>query len=89
MESSDARAKRPHRAAARAVELGDGARDTPIFMAHGDHDEVVQPERGRAARDSLRELGLAPSWHGFSMGHEICLEQIETLGAWLGEAFAD
>ncbi|GJM20864.1 MAG: carboxylesterase [Planctomycetota bacterium] len=69
-------------------ELDAGAKDTPIFMAHGDHDEVVQPARGRAARDQLRALGLAPSWHSFPMGHEICLEQLELLGTWLGSALA-
>jgi len=71
-----------------ADELGAGARETPIFMAHGAHDEVVQPARGRAACEALRALDLAPSWHSFPMGHEICLEQLELLGAWLGEAFA-
>ena len=69
-------------------ELGAGASETPIFMAHGDHDDVVLPERGRAARDQLRAAGLAPSWHSFPMGHEICLEQLSLLGTWLGSTLA-
>ncbi len=59
--------------------------DLPVFAAHGDHDDVVAPELGEAARDLLRTLGGAPEWHSYPMPHSVCLEEIRDLGRWLGQ----
>lgn len=59
----------------------------PIFQAHGTHDPMVVPERGRAAYERLSELGYSIEWHDYPMAHQVCLEEIRELSRWLGERF--
>ena len=56
---------------------------TPVFMAHGRFDEVVVPARGEAARDALRALGQPVDWFDYPMGHEVCMDELQDLQAWL------
>ncbi|HSV57968.1 MAG TPA: alpha/beta hydrolase [Variovorax sp.] len=57
--------------------------DTPIFLAHGSADPVVQPERAMASRDALAALGYRVEWHEYPMAHSVCMEEIADLNAWL------
>ncbi len=57
--------------------------DTPIFQAHGTLDPMVGLERGVAARERLRALGYAVEWYEYPMQHEVVVEEIEQVGAWL------
>lgn len=58
-------------------------RDTPIFLAHGTHDEVVALERAEASRDQLQRLGYEVEWHEYLMPHSVCDLEIQQLNAWL------
>jgi phospholipase/carboxylesterase len=62
--------------------------DVPVFMAHGEDDDIVVPERGEAARDTLRSLGHAVDWHTYPMGHSVCPEEVEDINRWLLRALA-
>ena len=42
-----------------AAERSQANQGVPIFMAHGQHDSVVVPQRGTESRDALRVLGDA------------------------------
>ena len=45
-------------------------RRTPVFLGHGDQDEVVPVELGRRTRDVLNALGLDVSWKEYKgQGH--------------------
>jgi phospholipase/carboxylesterase len=57
---------------------------TPIFQAHGSHDPVVPEPLGKLARDRLTSQGYAVDWHSYPMGHQVCLEEIVDLRAWIG-----
>ncbi|TWO69411.1 alpha/beta hydrolase [Caenimonas sedimenti] len=57
--------------------------DTPIFLAHGSHDDIVVPARGRMTRDALAALGYRPEWHEYPMGHSVSMEEIADLQGWL------
>jgi predicted esterase len=46
----------------------------------------VAPERGRAGHEALAALGCAVQWHEYPMGHELCLEEVQALSAWLRQA---
>ena len=70
------------------TELSAGNRDVPIFMAHGDQDAVVAPERARASRDTLIDLGYDIAWHPYPMGHEVCAQEIRDLNSWLASLLA-
>jgi phospholipase/carboxylesterase len=56
---------------------------TPIFLGHGRHDDIVPMERGTASRDMLRGLGHTVEWHDYPMAHSVSLEEIADLNRWL------
>ena len=56
---------------------------TPIFMAHGSADPVVQLARATASREALTQLGYSVEWHEYPMAHSVCMEEIADLNAWL------
>ena len=70
------------------AERNDANALTPIFMGHGQQDEVVDMARGKASRDALRALGYEVQWHEYPMGHSVCMEEIEDLGRWLTKVLA-
>ena len=75
---------RDHLAQARAA----ANRQTPIFLAHGHHDPVLGYELGTASRDALMALGYPVDWHEYPMEHQVCLEEIRAIGAWLTQVLA-
>jgi phospholipase/carboxylesterase len=68
-----------------AVERQRANFDTPIFMAHGTHDDMIAISRAEASRDALKAIGYHVAWHGYPMGHEVCPEEIAAIGVWLSE----
>lgn len=58
-------------------------RDTPIFLAHGEHDPVVTIDRSLASRDALLALGHEVEWHQYPMEHSVSMEEIADLNAFL------
>lgn len=71
-----------------AIEHSAANQGTPIFMAHGEHDSVVVPERGAAARDALQALGHGVEWHSYPMEHSVCAEEVQDLNVWLMRVLA-
>ncbi len=59
----------------------------PIFIGHGSGDPVVPQALGTAARDALAKLGHPVAWHGYPMAHQVCMEEIADLRAWIGAHF--
>jgi phospholipase/carboxylesterase len=56
---------------------------TPIFMAHGDRDDVVLMSRGERARDHLLSLRYDLVWHEYPMDHSLCMDEVRDINAWL------
>lgn len=75
-------------AAGTAAEASGASRGVPVFMAHGDADDIVVPARGEAARDALVALGYPVDWRTYPMGHEVCMDEIADLSAWLVQRLA-
>lgn len=75
-------------AATTAAERSTANAHTPVFMAHGSHDNVVVPQRGRDSFALLRELGYDVQWHEYPMAHSVCMEEIQDLNAWLLKVLA-
>lgn len=59
--------------------------DFPLWIAHGTGDDVVPLSLGEQARERLTGLGFTPVWQTWPMAHEVVLEQIQALGAWMVE----
>lgn len=66
-----------------ATERHSANQHTPIFMAHGTQDPVVQLERAEASRDALTALGYEVAWHTYPMPHAVCAEEIAAIGDFL------
>lgn len=67
------------------AEISEANRATPVFAAHGTQDDVVPPQLGMLARDTLLRLQCRVTWHSYPMPHSVCLEEIADIGAWLTE----
>ncbi len=67
-----------------AVQLATSAsRPTPLFIAHGTQDDVVSLKLGEIARNTVTDLGYTFDWQTYPMGHEVCLPEIQAIGAWI------
>jgi len=62
--------------------------DVPIFMAHGQQDDVVLMSRGQAARTHLQGLGYPIEWHDYPMPHSLCMDEVHDINAWLLKVLA-
>jgi phospholipase/carboxylesterase len=74
-----------------AVEAAPANRDLPILMCHGRFDPMLPMQLGTASRDFLRAAGYAVEWKEYPMQHQVCLEEIRDIAAWLmvpGRMFA-
>lgn len=58
-------------------------RKLPIFVAHGSNDPMLPEFLGRESVEHLRNLGYDPEYRTYPMEHEVCLEEIQAIGAWL------
>jgi phospholipase/carboxylesterase len=55
----------------------------PVFVAHGRNDPFLGLERAERVVGSLRNAGVEVEYHDYPMGHDICLEELVDLRAWL------
>ncbi|MCA1247246.1 alpha/beta hydrolase [Massilia sp. MS-15] len=61
---------------------------TPVFMAHGTHDNVVPFARARESKEALLALGYKVEWHEYPMQHALCLEEVRDISAWIRKVLA-
>ena len=66
-----------------AGERSEASLRTPVFLAHGTHDEVIALERAESSRATLQALGYEVEWHEYLMGHSVTPLEIEELNTWL------
>ena len=66
-----------------ASERSEAGRSTPVFLAHGWQDEVIEFARSQKSAQALRALGCEVEWHEYPIGHSVCMEEIRDLNAWL------
>ncbi|KAJ4416578.1 hypothetical protein N0V85_002240 [Neurospora sp. IMI 360204] len=61
-------------------------KETPIFMAHGTADPVVNYKLGTMSRDLLKEMGYNVKFETYpGMGHTACLEELDAVEDFLTE----
>ncbi len=66
-----------------AVERAAANRDVPIFMAHGQVDNMIGIDRAMLSRDALHALGYPVEWRAYPMAHSVCAEEIADIAAYL------
>jgi phospholipase/carboxylesterase len=55
----------------------------PIFMAHGQFDDLIPLERAKRSRELLEKLGYAVTWKDYPMPHAVCAEEIGDMARFL------
>jgi len=56
---------------------------TPIFLAHGSFDAVVDVRLGEETRALLAAAGYPVEWHRYPMAHAVCAEELAAIAAFL------
>jgi len=72
-------------AATLAAERSAANRSLPIFMGHGQYDDLIPLQRARASREHLEKLGYQIEWHDYPMPHSVCAPEIADLAAFLSK----
>jgi phospholipase/carboxylesterase len=57
--------------------------DVPVFMAHGQYDDIIPLRRAEQSRQALEGLGYPVQWHAYPMPHSVCPQEIEDISAFL------
>ena len=58
-------------------------RDLPIFMAHGQYDDMIPLLRAEQSRQALERLGYPVQWRTYPMPHSVCAEEVADIAAFL------
>jgi phospholipase/carboxylesterase len=66
-----------------AAERSAASRDVPIFMAHGQYDDIIPLRRAEQSRQILERLDYQVEWHEYPMPHSVCPEEIGHISAFL------
>jgi len=57
--------------------------NTPVFLAHGSQDPMIDERRGIEARTVLEAAGYAVEWHSYRIAHSVCDQEIADIAAFL------
>ena len=60
---------------------------TPILANHGTHDPVVPLTYGQQSAELLKQLDYQVEWKTYPMEHQVVMEQIRDIGAWINRVF--
>ncbi len=57
--------------------------DLPVFMGHGQHDDLIPLNRAQKSRELLVDAGYKVEWHDYPMPHSVCGEEIADIASFL------
>lgn len=63
--------------------------NTPIFMAHGTHDEVISLKTAEVSTQLLINTGYPVHFHQYAMAHSVCLDEINDIRAFLQQVLVE
>lgn len=55
----------------------------PVMLAHGTHDQVIPIAVAEQSAEAIRASGASVDWSTYPMGHEVNLDELRTISAWL------
>ena len=59
-----------------AKERSEASKELPIFMAHGQFDDIIPIKTAAATKTLLEKSGYDVEWHDYPMPHSLCNEEI-------------
>jgi phospholipase/carboxylesterase len=60
---------------------------TPLFMAHGEQDNVILISHGERSKELLEANGLTPEWKIYAMPHSVSGQEVTDISVWLKRLF--
>lgn len=57
----------------------------PIFMAHGEFDDVVQLTYAEESKELLLTSGFSPTWRVYDVAHGLAAQEIDDISTWLND----
>lgn len=66
-----------------AVEKSQANQHTPVFMAHGQQDDVIDLRYAEESRDTLVTQGYNVQWKSYAMPHSLSIDEIVDLAQWI------
>lgn len=75
----------PLLAASFAAERQAANQHTPILLAHGLADPVINVRIGEEMRDGLLASGYPIAWHAYPVGHEFSAEEVTEIASFVGK----
>jgi len=63
-------------------QMTDAHRALPVFMAHGQYDDVIQIQYAERSRDVLQGQNIDIEWRTYPMPHSVSPEEISDIAAW-------
>ncbi|MBX2881908.1 MAG: carboxylesterase [Granulosicoccus sp.] len=67
--------------------LTEHAQKVPIFMTHGEFDDVINLHYAERSRDLMLKHKLNVQWQQYPMGHNVSQQQIADIAAWMKSQF--
>jgi predicted esterase len=61
----------------------DESKNTPIFMAHGQFDDLIPISLAKGHAELLKRANYQLQWEEYPIAHTICIEELEALRNWL------
>jgi phospholipase/carboxylesterase len=58
---------------------------TPIFMAHGNEDDVISLSLNKLSLEVLQTQHYDVRWHEYHMAHSVCLDEIDDIRTFLAQ----
>lgn len=69
------------------AELTEHSKQLPVFMAHGQFDDVIQIQHAEQSHTVLNEQGFNVEWHSYAMAHSVSSEEVVDIATWLKRQF--
>lgn len=63
--------------------LNDHAQTLPVFMGHGQYDDVIDIVHAEQSLKTLQDAGIQVQWHTYPMAHSVNAEEIGDIASWL------
>lgn len=65
------------------IQFNAANRELPVFIGHGNFDNVVPESLGQQALATLKGKGYQPEYQTYAMAHSVCNQEILDIGRWL------
>jgi phospholipase/carboxylesterase len=67
--------------------ISEDKKSVPIFMSHGEYDDVIHIKHAQQSLDSLKQQGLSVEWHSYPIAHSVSADEVIAIANWLKRQF--